>query len=195
MADLESLPDSAVFVLRAVLQLDWARPVDVCAATMLTPAEVANTLRYGRPAATSSGSRIATGSLGPGSGPSAAFCSADTCLRPPRGAHEALRTKLLAPRSCGLPWLVGSPLPTVVVGLASLRRMARISRRSRVWCVGAGSSSPCSWSSARSWHCASCRPRPSDSAVDSPRAAWCSRRSSPSYASASTSRRPPSSSA
>ncbi len=44
---LESLPDPAVFVLRAVLQLDLATPADICKATMLSASQVADTLRYG----------------------------------------------------------------------------------------------------------------------------------------------------
>jgi hypothetical protein len=45
--DLEKLPDSAVFVLRAVIQLDPAREADIAQATMLQPGEVENALRYG----------------------------------------------------------------------------------------------------------------------------------------------------
>ncbi|MBK8941329.1 MAG: AAA family ATPase [Polyangiaceae bacterium] len=43
---LEALPDSALFVLRAVLQLDLADPVDVARATMLAPTEIADALRF-----------------------------------------------------------------------------------------------------------------------------------------------------
>ena len=45
--DLEDLPDSAVFVLRAIVQLAWARPEDICAATALPISEVRDALRYG----------------------------------------------------------------------------------------------------------------------------------------------------
>lgn len=46
-ADLEALPDSAVFVLRAVVQLELAHPDDIAQATMLEPAEIENALRFG----------------------------------------------------------------------------------------------------------------------------------------------------
>lgn len=46
-AELDTLPDELVFVLRAVLQLDQARAEDVASATMLSAAEVASALRYG----------------------------------------------------------------------------------------------------------------------------------------------------
>jgi hypothetical protein len=45
--DLEQLPDSAVFVLRAVLQLEQASPADLAAATLLTESQVEDVLRYG----------------------------------------------------------------------------------------------------------------------------------------------------
>ncbi len=45
--ELERLPDSAVFVLRAVVQLELAHPGDVIAVTMLRPDEVEDALRYG----------------------------------------------------------------------------------------------------------------------------------------------------
>ena len=47
-ADLEDLPDSAVFVLRAIVQLGWARLDDICRATALRPRQVKDALRYGR---------------------------------------------------------------------------------------------------------------------------------------------------
>ncbi|WP_394830628.1 AAA family ATPase [Pendulispora rubella] len=46
ISDLQRLPDSAVFVLRAVLQLAPARPADIMQATLLDAADVADTLRY-----------------------------------------------------------------------------------------------------------------------------------------------------
>ncbi|HEX4337227.1 MAG TPA: ATP-binding protein [Polyangiaceae bacterium] len=45
--DLEQLPDPAVFVLRAVIQLEAPTIVDIAEATMLPPGPVADTLRYG----------------------------------------------------------------------------------------------------------------------------------------------------
>jgi hypothetical protein len=44
--DFESLPDPAVFVLRAVLQLAPAKPEEIARATMLNAADVAAALRY-----------------------------------------------------------------------------------------------------------------------------------------------------
>ena len=44
--DLEQLTDEAIFVLRAVIQLDLAAPIDVAAATLLSSAQVADALRY-----------------------------------------------------------------------------------------------------------------------------------------------------
>ncbi|MEO6420788.1 MAG: ATP-binding protein, partial [Polyangiaceae bacterium] len=44
--DFESLPDPAVFVLRAVLQLAPAKPEEIARATMLNAADVADALRY-----------------------------------------------------------------------------------------------------------------------------------------------------
>ncbi len=44
---LDGLPDPAVFVLRAVIQLEPATPVNVEAATMLRSAQVEDALRYG----------------------------------------------------------------------------------------------------------------------------------------------------
>jgi flagellar biosynthesis GTPase FlhF len=46
-ADLEQLPDPAVFVLRAVIQLEAPTMVDIAEATMLPSGPVADTLRYG----------------------------------------------------------------------------------------------------------------------------------------------------
>jgi hypothetical protein len=46
-ADLEQLPDPAVFVLRAVVQLERATTEDIVAATMLQHGPVEDTLRYG----------------------------------------------------------------------------------------------------------------------------------------------------
>jgi AAA domain len=43
----EKLPDSAVFVLRAVLQLERALPVDVSKATLVAVSEVESSLRFG----------------------------------------------------------------------------------------------------------------------------------------------------
>ncbi|MBN1605877.1 MAG: hypothetical protein JW940_04560 [Polyangiaceae bacterium] len=45
--DLEELPDSAVFVLRAVIQLDQASPGDLATATLLKESQVEDVLRYG----------------------------------------------------------------------------------------------------------------------------------------------------
>ncbi|MEO8874371.1 MAG: ATP-binding protein, partial [Polyangiaceae bacterium] len=45
-SDLERLPDRAIFVLRAVLQLSPANPSQIAQATMLRPADVADALRY-----------------------------------------------------------------------------------------------------------------------------------------------------
>ncbi len=45
-ADLERLPDPAIFVLRAVLQLAPAEPDEIARATMLSAADVADALRY-----------------------------------------------------------------------------------------------------------------------------------------------------
>jgi hypothetical protein len=45
--ELDTLPDSAVFVLRAVVQLESARSEDVVNVTMLRPTEVEDALRYG----------------------------------------------------------------------------------------------------------------------------------------------------
>ncbi len=44
--DIERLPDTSIFVLRAVIQLELARPVDILAATMLRPREIEDALRY-----------------------------------------------------------------------------------------------------------------------------------------------------
>jgi len=44
--DLEQLPDAAIFVLRAVLQLAPAMPEEIARSTMVRPAEVADALRY-----------------------------------------------------------------------------------------------------------------------------------------------------
>ena len=46
-ADLEQLPDTAVFVLRAIVQLDWALPEDISRATSLSASQVQDALRYG----------------------------------------------------------------------------------------------------------------------------------------------------
>jgi hypothetical protein len=46
-SELEALPDSAVFVLRAVVQLEHASLADVRDVTMLRPTEVEDALRYG----------------------------------------------------------------------------------------------------------------------------------------------------
>ncbi|MGE0113527.1 MAG: AAA family ATPase [Steroidobacteraceae bacterium] len=46
-ATFDKLPDSAVFVLRAVLQLERAHPEDVSRATMVPLTEVQNSLRFG----------------------------------------------------------------------------------------------------------------------------------------------------
>ncbi|MBK8481718.1 MAG: AAA family ATPase [Proteobacteria bacterium] len=45
--DLEALPDRAVFVLRAVVQLELATTADIRQATMLPEAQVENAIRYG----------------------------------------------------------------------------------------------------------------------------------------------------
>jgi hypothetical protein len=45
--DLERLPDSSVFVLRAVVQLEPALPADIARATQLGPMTVQDALRYG----------------------------------------------------------------------------------------------------------------------------------------------------
>lgn len=45
-ADIERLPDDAVFVLRAVVQLERAAVADIVSATMLSAAVVQNALRY-----------------------------------------------------------------------------------------------------------------------------------------------------
>ena len=45
--DLEALPDSTVFVLRAAVQLDSATPEQICQSTALPPAQVEDALRYG----------------------------------------------------------------------------------------------------------------------------------------------------
>lgn len=44
--DIERLPDAALFVLRAVLQLAPAHPSAIAQATMLRPAQVSDSLRY-----------------------------------------------------------------------------------------------------------------------------------------------------
>lgn len=44
--ELEPLPDQAVFVLRAILQLGAAKAEDIAATTMLPHADIADTLRY-----------------------------------------------------------------------------------------------------------------------------------------------------
>lgn len=44
---LEGLPDSSVFVLRAVVQLGLAHPEDILQATMLEPSEIQDALRFG----------------------------------------------------------------------------------------------------------------------------------------------------
>lgn len=46
-SDLEALPDSAVFVLRAVIQLEFAHPDEIELATMLEPADIEDALRFG----------------------------------------------------------------------------------------------------------------------------------------------------
>ena len=46
--DLERLPDSAIFVLRAVVQLEWANIDDIVEATMLPRREIEDSLRYAR---------------------------------------------------------------------------------------------------------------------------------------------------
>jgi DNA-binding IclR family transcriptional regulator len=46
-ADLESLPDQAVFVLRAVVQLELAAFEDIVDATRLPTRQVEDALRYG----------------------------------------------------------------------------------------------------------------------------------------------------
>ncbi len=45
--ELEALPDSAVFVIRAVVQLGLAHPNDILRATMLEPSEIEDALRFG----------------------------------------------------------------------------------------------------------------------------------------------------
>ncbi len=45
-SDIESLPDEAIFVLRAVVQLELARVPDIAAATMLTESRIRDALRY-----------------------------------------------------------------------------------------------------------------------------------------------------
>lgn len=45
-ADIESLPDASLFVLRAVVQLELALPDDIVVATMLPSRQVHDTLRY-----------------------------------------------------------------------------------------------------------------------------------------------------
>lgn len=47
MTELEALPDSAVFVLRALVQLESASLVDLSEATGIGPAEVGNAIRFG----------------------------------------------------------------------------------------------------------------------------------------------------
>lgn len=44
---LEQLPDSAAFVLRAIIQLGWATPEDIIRVTSLAKGQVADALRYG----------------------------------------------------------------------------------------------------------------------------------------------------
>lgn len=43
---LDRLPESAVFVLRAIIQLEWASATDIVAATMLSSRSVADALRF-----------------------------------------------------------------------------------------------------------------------------------------------------
>lgn len=45
-SDIESLPEEAIFVLRAVVQLERARVADIAAATMLTESRIRDALRY-----------------------------------------------------------------------------------------------------------------------------------------------------
>jgi hypothetical protein len=45
-SDLERLPDSTVFVLRSVIQLEWASPEDIVRATMLSASSIEDALRY-----------------------------------------------------------------------------------------------------------------------------------------------------
>jgi hypothetical protein len=45
--DLQALPDPAVFVLRAIVQLGWASFEQICDATALAPSQVKDALRYG----------------------------------------------------------------------------------------------------------------------------------------------------
>ena len=45
--DLETLPDSSVFVLRAVVQLELAHPDDIAQATMLEAPDIEDALRFG----------------------------------------------------------------------------------------------------------------------------------------------------
>ncbi len=45
--DLDALPDSTVFVLRAAVQLESATPEQICQSTALTPAQVEDALRHG----------------------------------------------------------------------------------------------------------------------------------------------------
>ncbi|MEO8178765.1 MAG: AAA family ATPase [Deltaproteobacteria bacterium] len=47
-ANLEALPESAAFVLRAIIQLGWATPEDIHLVTALPGAQVQDALRYGR---------------------------------------------------------------------------------------------------------------------------------------------------
>lgn len=47
-ASLDGLPDEAMFVLRAIVQLERARPEDICAATQLSLTKVQDVVRYGR---------------------------------------------------------------------------------------------------------------------------------------------------
>ena len=44
--ELGDLPDSAVFVLRAIIQLEWASIESIIAATILGRSAVDNTVRY-----------------------------------------------------------------------------------------------------------------------------------------------------
>jgi len=47
MAHLEALPDSAAFVLRAIIQLGWANPGSIRDVTSLSQSQVDDALRYG----------------------------------------------------------------------------------------------------------------------------------------------------
>ncbi|MDF3066586.1 MAG: hypothetical protein K0R38_2187 [Polyangiaceae bacterium] len=45
--ELDTLPDHTIFVLRAVVQLEFAHPDDIARSTMLEPADIEDALRLG----------------------------------------------------------------------------------------------------------------------------------------------------